>query len=113
MQYEINNLQEQLKKLEEIQNKLDRKTKDAAAYRDSNIQLIRLVKFSFIVIVICILIFCTTLLMSFNKSQKDLYNWISGSTIENVQEVEDMKATENGVILNDVSNSSFEQNNTN
>ena len=53
-----------------------------------------------------------TLLVSFNKSQKDFYNWISGSTVETITEKEDMTASDNGVVLNNVSDSSFEQSNT-
>lgn len=112
MQSEINKLHEELQKLEEVQNRIDRKTKDAAAYKESNIQLINLLKFSFVAIVLCVAIFCITLLFTFDKSQKDLYNWISGSTIETVEETEDMSTSDNGIILNDVSNSSFEQANT-
>ena len=45
MQSEINKLHEELEKLEEVQNRIDKKTRDAAAYKESNIQLINLLKF--------------------------------------------------------------------
>lgn len=112
MQSEINKIHEEIEKLEALQNKLDRKTKDAAAYKENNAQLISLLKFSFVAIIICIVIFCVTLLVSFNKSQKDFYNWISGSTVKTITEKEDMTASDNGVVLNNVSDSSFEQSNT-
>ena len=94
MQSEINKLHEELEKLEEVQNRIDRKTRDAAAYKESNIQLINLLKFSFVAIVLCVAIFCVTLLFNF------------------VEETDDMSTSDNGIILNDVSNSSFEQANT-
>ena len=112
MQSEINKIHEEIQKLESLQDKLDKKTRDAAAYKENNAQLVSLLKFSLVVLVICIVIFCVTLLMTFNKFQKDFYNWISDSTIETVTEKEDMTADNNGVILNGVSDSSFAQSNT-
>lgn len=112
MQSEISRLHEELQKVEEFQDKLDRKIKDTTAYKESNAQLINLLKFGFVAFIICVIIFCATLLRTFEKSQKDFYNWISGSTVETVTEKEDMNASDNGVILNDVSDSSFEQSNT-
>lgn len=100
MHTELSEIKEYIKSLEKMQDKIDKRIKDTAAYREINAQLMSVVKVSIISIVIIVVVFCTALMYTFTKSQQDLYDFFADGTIETVTQDEYMEADNNGIILN-------------
>lgn len=108
---ELNDIKNQLEQLESLQKKLDKKTKDAEAYKQNNKQLIDVIKLLIVgIIIICISFFVT---LSYAHQRytsglyKDLTKLLENGTIETVTETTTMESGDNGVIITDISNSSI------
>ena len=100
MHTELSEIKEYIKSLEKMQDKIDKRIKDTAAYREINAQLMSVVKVSIVSIVIIVVVFCTALMYTFTKSQRDLYDFFANGTTETVTQDEYMEADNNGIILN-------------
>lgn len=100
MHTELSEIKEYIKSLEKMQDKIDKRIKDTAAYREINAQLMSVVKVSIVSIVIIVVVFCTALMYTFTKSQRDLYDFFANGTTETVNQDEYMEADNNGIILN-------------
>lgn len=100
MHTELSEIKEYIKSLEKMQDKIDKRIKDTAAYREINAQLMSVVKVSIVSIVIIVVVFCTALMYTFTKSQRDLYDFFANGTTETVTQDEYMEADNNGTILN-------------
>ena len=100
MHTELSEIKEYIKSLEKMQDKIDKRIKDTAAYREINAQLMSVVKVSIVSIVIIVVVFCTALMYTFTKSQRDLYDFFANETTETVTQDEYMEADNNGIILN-------------
>lgn len=112
MQSELETIKKELQALEELQLKMDKKIKDAAAYKESNVQLTNIIKTFIISTVIIVVIFCSALVFTFMKSQADLYNLLINGSFETVTTTEEMTADGDGVIFNNIDSSTITQNNS-
>lgn len=109
---ELDKVRESLKNLEEMQSHIDKRIKDASVYKESNEQLTKIIKTTIISLVIIVVVFCATYFFSFGKAQSNMYDFLTENGLECTTESEEMNASDNGVILNDVSGSTLNQNNT-
>lgn len=105
-------IEQELNKMEMLQEKLDRKVKDAAVYKDVNEKLVSIIKIAFICVVLIVAIFSTALVITYSKAQQNLCDFLSGDSLCSEQTAEEMVARDNGVILNDISDSTLSQSNT-
>ena len=62
-------IEQELNKMEMLQEKLDRKVKDAAVYKDVNEKLVSIIKIAFICAVLIVAIFSTALVITYSKAQ--------------------------------------------
>lgn len=111
MENELKTIQKQLDQLEELQNKLDKKTKDAEAYKQSNEHLVNIIK----LLIGCILIICISFFITLAYTNQkyasgvygDLAKLLENGMIETTTETTTMESGENGVIITDINNSSI------
>lgn len=104
-------IEQELNKMEMLQEKLDRKVKDAAVYKDVNEKLVSIIKIAFICVVLVVAIFSTALVITYSKAQQNLCDFLSNGSLCPEQTAEEMVAGDNGIILNDISDSTLSQSN--
>lgn len=104
-------IEQELNKMEMLQEKLDRKVKDAAVYKDVNEKLVSIIKIAFICVVLIVAIFSTALVITYSKAQQNLCDFLSNGSLCSEQTAEEMVAGDNDIILNDISDSTLSQSN--
>lgn len=61
-------IEQELNKMEMLQEKLDRKVKDAAVYKGVNEKLVSIIKIAFICVVLIVTIFSTALVITYSRA---------------------------------------------
>lgn len=74
-------IEQELNKMEMLQEKLDRKVKDAAVYKDVNEKLVSIIKIAFICVVLVVAIFSTALVITYSKAQQNLCDFLSNGSL--------------------------------
>lgn len=97
---DVKSIAEKIEKMQKLQEAIDRKTKDAQAYKKSNEWLVSIMKFGIIAVTVffvsCAIILGFTIVNVPNR----YFDYESGIVRETVTESSTMNAGDNGVIVN-------------
>lgn len=108
VELDLESLNQKLDKLQEMQEKVDRKTKDAEYYRQMNHRLLNVIKVAFICFCIC---FCFVVFMAAMTFDRFSDKLLSGTvTTETVTSTEEMSTSSGGVLINGDNNTSTVEN---
>lgn len=103
---DIKIIEQKVQKMEEMQKQIDRKTKDAKAYRENNERLEKIIKYG----VICIVIFFSVVAIAIGITatviSQQYFDYERGIEREITREVNSIESGDNGVIINKSSNNS-------
>lgn len=104
---DIKIIEQKVQKMEEMQKQIDRKTKDAKAYRENNERLEKIIKYG----VICIVIFFSVVAIAIGITatviSQQYFDYKRGIEREITREVNSIESGDNGVIINKSSNNSL------
>lgn len=104
---DIKIIEQKVQKMEEMQKQIDRKTKDAKAYRENNERLEKIIKYG----VICIVIFFSVVAIAIGITatviSQQYFDYERGIEREITREVNSIESGDNGVIIDKSSNNSL------
>lgn len=104
---DIKIIEQKVQKMEEMQKQIDRKTKDAKAYRESNERLEKIIKYGIICIVIFFSVVAIAIGITATVISQQYFDYARGIEREITREVNSIESGDNGVIINKSSNNSL------
>lgn len=107
---DIKIIEQKVQKMEEIQKQIDRKTKDAKAYRENNERLEKIIKYGIICIVIFFSVVAIAIGITATVISQHYFDYKRGIEREITREVNSIESGDNGVIINKSSNNSLHVN---
>lgn len=103
---DIKLIEQKVQKMEEMQKQIDRKTKDAKAYRENNERLEKIIKYGIICIVIFFSVVAIAIGITATVISQQYFDYERGIEREITREVNSIESGDNGVIINKSSNNS-------
>lgn len=103
---DIKIIEQKVQKMEEMQKQIDRKTKDAKAYRENNERLEKIIKYGIICIVIFFSVVAIAIGITATVISQQYFDYGRGIEREITREVNSIESGDNGVIINKSSNNS-------
>lgn len=103
---DIKIIEQKVQKMEEMQKQIDRKTKDAKAYRENNERLEKIIKYGIICIVIFFSVVAIAIGITATVISQQYFDYERGIEREITREVNSVESGDNGVIINKSSNNS-------
>lgn len=104
---DIKTIEQKVQKMEEMQKQIDRKTKDAKAYRENNERLEKIIKYGIICIVIFFSVVAIAIGITATVISQQYFDYERGIEREITREVNSNESGDNGVIINKSSNNSL------
>lgn len=104
---DIKIIEQKVQKMEEMQKQIDRKTKDAKAYRENNERLEKIIKYGIICIVIFFSVVAIAIGITATVISQQYFDYERGIKREITREVNSIESGDNGVIINKSSNNSL------
>nr|DAV43571.1 MAG TPA: vesicle-associated membrane protein 2 [Caudoviricetes sp.] len=104
---DIKLIEQKVQKMEEMQKQIDRKTKDAKAYRENNERLEKIIKYGIICIVIFFSVVAIAIGITATVISQQYFDYERGIEREITREVNSIESGDNGVIINKSSNNSL------
>lgn len=104
---DIKIIEQKVQKMEEMQKQIDRKTKDAKAYRENNERLEKIIKYGIICIVIFFSVVAIAIGITATVISQQYFDYERGIEREITREVNSIESGDNGVITNKSSNNSL------
>lgn len=104
---DIKTIEQKVQKMEEMQKQIDRKTKDAKAYRENNERLEKIIKYGIICIVIFFSVVAIAIGITATVISQQYFDYERGIEREITREVNSIESGDNGVIINKSSNNSL------
>lgn len=104
---DIKIIEQKVQKMEEMQKQIDRKTKDAKAYRENNERLEKIIKYGIICIVIFFSVVAIAIGITATVISQQYFDYERGIEGEITREVNSIESGDNGVIINKSSNNSL------
>lgn len=104
---DIKIIEQKVQKMEEMQKQIDRKTKDAKAYRENNERLEKIIKYGIICIVIFFSVVAIAIGITATVISQQYFDYERGIEREITREVNSIESGDNGVIINKCSNNSL------
>jgi hypothetical protein len=104
---DIKIIEQKVQKMEEMQKQIDRKTKDAKAYRENNERLEKIIKYGIICIVIFFSVVAIAIGITATVISQQYFDYERGIEREITREVNSIESGDNGVIINKSSNNSL------
>lgn len=104
---DIKIIEQKVQKMEEMQKQIDRKTKDAKAYRENNERLEKIIKYGIICIVIFFSVVTIAIGITATVISQQYFDYERGIKREITREVNSIESGDNGVIINKSSNNSL------
>lgn len=104
---DIKIIEQKVQKMEEMQKQIDRKTKDAKAYRENNERLEKIIKYGIICIVIFFSVVAIAIGITATVISQQYFDYERGIEREITREVNSNESGDNGVIINKSSNNSL------
>ena len=104
---DIKSIEQKVQKMEEMQKQIDRKTKDAKAYRENNERLEKIIKYGIICIVIFFSVVAIAIGITATVISQQYFDYERGIEREITREVNSIESGDNGVIINKSSNNSL------
>lgn len=104
---DIKTIEQKVQKMEEMQKQIDRKTKDAKAYRENNERLEKIIKYGIICIVIFFSVVAIAIGITATVISQQYFDYERGIKREITREVNSIESGDNGVIINKSSNNSL------
>lgn len=104
---DIKIIEQKVQKMEEMQKQIDRKTKDAKAYRENNERLEKIIKYGIICIVIFFSVVAIAIGITATVISQQYFDYERGIERGITREVNSIKSGDNGVIINKSSNNSL------
>lgn len=104
---DIKLIEQKVQKMEEMQKQIDRKTKDAKAYRENNERLEKIIKYGIICIVIFFSVVAIAIGITATVISQQYFDYKRGIEREIIREVNSIESGDNGVIINKSSNNSL------
>lgn len=104
---DIKLIEQKVQKMEEMQKQIDRKTKDAKAYRENNERLEKIIKYGIICIVIFFSVVAIAIGITATVISQQYFDYVRGIEREITREVNSIESGDNGVIINKSSNNSL------
>lgn len=101
---DIKIIEQKVQKMEEMQKQIDRKTKDAKAYRENNERLEKIIKYGIICIVIFFSVVAIVIGITATVISQQYFDDERGIEREITREVNSIESGDNGVIINKSSN---------
>ena len=101
---DIKIIEQKVQKMEEMQKQIDRKTKDAKAYRENNERLEKIIKYGIICIVIFFSVVAIAIGITATVISQQYFDYERGIEREITREVNSIESGDNGVIINKSSN---------
>ena len=95
----ISELEEKVNEMKNMQAEIDRKTKDAAAYKKSNEWLVSIIKCSVISIVIFLSIVVAVIGVTIMHVTTEYFNYEQGITREYTSETNSVESGDNGIMF--------------
>lgn len=99
-------IEQKVQKMEEMQKQIDRKTKDAKAYRENNERLEKIIKYGIICIVIFFSVVAIAIGITATVISQQYFDYERGIERGITREVNSIESGDNGVIINKSSNNS-------
>lgn len=100
---DIKIIEQKVQKMEEMQKQIDRKTKDAKAYRENNERLEKIIKYGIICIVIFFSVVAIAIGITATVISQQYFDYERGIEREITREVNSIESGDNGVIINNKS----------
>lgn len=100
-------IEQKVQKMEEMQKQIDRKTKDAKAYRENNERLEKIIKHGIICIVIFFSVVAIAIGITATVISQQYFDYERGIKREITREVNSIESGDNGVIINKSSDNSL------
>lgn len=97
---DIKIIEQKVQKMEEMQKQIDRKTKDAKAYRENNERLEKIIKYGIICIVIFFSVVAIAIGITATVISQQYFDYERGIEREITREVNSIESGDNGVIIN-------------
>lgn len=107
---DIKIIEQKVQKMEEMQKQIDRKTKDAKAYRENNERLEKIIKYGIICIVIFFSVVAIAIGITATVISQQYFDYERGIEREITREVNSIESGDNGVIINKSSNNKSSNN---
>jgi len=104
---DIKIIEQKVQKMEEMQKQIDRKTKDAKAYRENNERLEKIIKYGIICIVIFFSVVAIAIGITATVISQQYFDYERGIERKITREVNSIESGDNGVIINKSSNNSL------
>lgn len=104
---DIKLIEQKVQKMEEMQKQIDRKTKDAKAYRENNERLEKIIKYGIICIVIFFSVVAIAIGITATVISQQYFDYERGIKREITREVNSIESGDNDVIINKSSNNSL------
>lgn len=104
---DIKLIEQKVQKMEEMQKQIDRKTKDAKAYRENNERLEKIIKYGIICIVIFFSVVAIAIGITATVISQQYFDYERGIEREITREVNSIESGDNGVIIDKSSNNSL------
>lgn len=104
---DIKIIEQKVQKMEEMQKQIDRKTKDAKAYRENNERLEKIIKYGIICIVIFFSVVAIAIGITATVISQQYLDYERVIEREITREVNSIESGDNGVIINKSSNNSL------
>lgn len=104
---DIKIIKQKVQKMEEMQKQIDRKTKDAKAYRENNERLEKIIKYGIICIVIFFSVVAIAIGITATVISQQYFDYERGIEREITREVNSIESGDNGVITNKSSSNSL------
>lgn len=104
---DIKIIEQKVQKMEEMQKQIDRKTKDAKAYRENNERFEKIIKYGIICIVIFFSVVAIAIGITATVISQQYFDYERGIKREITREVNSIESGDNGVIINKSSNNSL------
>lgn len=101
---DIKLIEQKVQKMEEMQKQIDRKTKDAKAYRENNERLEKIIKYGIICIVIFFSVVAIAIGITATVISQQYFDYERGIEREITREVNSIESGDNRVIINKSSN---------
>lgn len=104
---DIKIIEQKVQKMEEMQKQIDRKTKDAKAYRENNERLEKIIKYGIICIVIFFSVVAIAIGITATVISQQYFDYERGIERKITREANSIESGDNGVIINKSSNNSL------
>lgn len=104
---DIKIIEQKVQKMEEMQKQIDRKTKDAKAYRENNERLEKIIKYGIICIVIFFSVVAIAIGITATVISQQYFDYERGIEREITRKVNSIESGDNDVIINKSSNNSL------